>query len=326
MNFAWLKTILGIAAVLTSVSIARADEDASIQVKSVVEVDGSQPEITLSDLIVARGVTEEVLSALKSVRLADTPKAGESRSFTSAGLEDVFSPYLRKIEAIDGHKISLRIPTRVTVVRKSFKLKNEDVAEQIKSQLKPYCADCTFEISGLSLPMVPAAIPSGASWSIKLKPEMPKGSFSLPLEVVNEDGSKRTYWISGTLAVRRKVPVAARAIAIGERLMAEDFTLQIKDITFSNDVAASEQELASSIAARGLPAGEVIWRSSLRRELAVKNGDAVRVVAGEDGWQVMVDGIAQGGGYIGDLVKVKIPRTQKMISGVLSAKGVVEVH
>jgi flagella basal body P-ring formation protein FlgA len=40
----------------------------------------------------------------------------------------------------------------------------------------------------------------------------------------------------------------------------------------------------------------------------------------------MIDGVAQNSAYIGDTVKVKIPRTQKMISGLLTEKGIVEVR
>jgi flagella basal body P-ring formation protein FlgA len=301
-------------------------EEGVIQLKSVTEIDGTRPEITLGDLIVARGVSSVALESLRGVRLADTPNPGESRSFTAMGLEQLFRPYLRKIEDKSGEHISLRVPTRVTILRKSFRLKAEDVEAAIKIQLKPFCSDCTFEISSLSLPAIPPAIPFGATWSVKIRSEMPKGSFSLPLEVSNDDGSKRTYWITGTLAVQRTVPVAARAIQTGEHLRAEDFTMQAKDVTFSNDIAASEAELNASVASRQISAGQIVWRSALRREMAVKSGDVVRVMAGEDGWQVSIDGIAQTAGYIGDMIKVKIQRTQKLVSGILTEKGTVEVH
>ena len=324
-----LGTSLAVASVL-SAERARAsairEEEVVIQVKSVAEVDGKSPEIVLGDLIVARGVSRAALDTLKVIRLADTPNPGESRSFTAMGLEQIFRPHLRAIETQSGERISLRVPTRVTVVRKSFKLQIDDVGSHIKTQLKELCGDCEFEISGLQLPAVPASIPAGSTWSIKFRNELPKGSFSVPLEVSHEDGSKRTYWIAGVLAVHRKVPVASRSLQAGERVRPEDFNMKSKDITFANDIAANDAELAASVVARAIGAGQIIWRSGLRREVAVKTGDTVKVVAGSDGWQVMIDGIAQGSAYIGDFVKVKIQRTQKMISGLLTEKGVVEVR
>lgn len=305
---------------------AHAADEGLIQVKSIAEVDGKKPEITIGDLIVSRGVSEEALKELRHVRLADTPNPGESRSFTEAGLEQVFQPHLREIQNKTGEKISLKIPTRVKVVRKSFQLKSDDVAKNIKNQLSEICADCQFEISGLVLPSVPTTVPAGSTWTVRMRSELPKGNFSAPLEVNNEDGSKRTYWVSGSLVVNRKVPVASRTLQLGERLRPEDYNLQSRDITFANDLAAGDGDLATSIVARSVAAGQIIWRGNLKRDLAVKSGDVVKVVAGQDGWQITIDGIAQGSAYIGDLVKVKIPRTQKLISGLLTERGIVEVH
>lgn len=322
-----LMAMLSLLGVLLAMTFAEADEtEGVIHIRPVVEVDGKNADITLGDLIVANGVSQSVLEKLKDIRLADIPKPGESRSFTAMGIEQVFRPHLREIEEQKGERISLRVPARVTIVRKSFRLYEHEVAEYLKARLKELCSDCEFEITGLSLPVVPATIPSGSTWTVQMRGEIPKGSFSLPLIVNHEEGSKRTYWISGVLTVRRKVPVSSRALGAGERLHPEDFTLQVKDITFSNDVAASEQDLSSSVTARPIAAGQIIWRGSLRREVAVKMGDIVKVTTGKDGWQVSIDGVAQGSAYIGDTLKVKIPRTQKMVSGIVSEKGVVEVR
>lgn len=297
-----------------------------VQVRSAVEVDGKKSEITLGDLVVMHGLDADVLAAIQNVRLADTPKAGESRSFTAMGLEQVFRQHLRDLERERGEKLTLRIPTRVTVVRQSFHLRPEDIQAELKRQMAELCSDCVFEISNLSLPALPTTVTTGSSWTLKMRHEMPKGTFSLPIEVANDDGSKRSYWISGSVTISKNVPVAGRSLQVGERMQAQDFSIQMKDITFSTDVAASESDLATSVAARQIAAGQIVWRSSLRREMAVKNGDIVKVVAGQDGWQITIDGIAQGSAYIGDSVNVKIPRTQKLISGLLTEKGVVEVH
>ena len=305
---------------------AEADKAALIQVKSVVEVDGSRSDIVLGDVMVARAVSPDAMESLKEVRLADMPRPGESRSFSAVGLEQIFLPHLRAIEEKSGEKIGLRVPARVTIVRKSLRIRKEEVEAELKSQFKAICGDCDMQISALSLPAVPPTVTAGATWKVQTRPELPKGNFSLPLEVTYEDGTRRTYWISGNLAVRKMVPVAARAMMAGERLHAEDFTMQSKDITFASDVAAPQSEIAASVAARALAAGEIVWRSSLRREMAIRSGDAVKVMAGGEAWLVSIEGVAQSSGYIGDVVKVKIPRTQKTISGLLKEKGLVEVR
>ena len=320
-------------------AVASPLEGGVIQVKSVAEITPAkappgvaealqQPvdEITLGDLIVARGVSPEALEKLQRVRLADVPSPGESRSFTGLGLEQIFRPLLREIETKTGEKINLRVPARVIVMRKSFRLLPTDVDRELKKSLAELCRDCQFEITSLSLPVVPANISAGSTWSIHLKQEMPHGSFSVPLDVANEDGSRRTYWITGSVVITKKVPVASRSLNAGERVNDEDYTIESRDVTFASDVAPAPADFKTSLMSRAIAAGQVIWRSALRREMAVKNGDVVKVLAGADGWQISIDGIAQSAGYIGDTVNVKIPRTQKLVSGLLTEKGVVEVH
>ena len=302
------------------------DSEATVQVKSVVEIDGETPEITLGDLIVARGVSEKTLDTLRKIRLADTPAPGESRNFTDVGIEQVFRSHLASIEGAGAETINLRVPARVTVVRKSFRLRPMEVETALKQELSEICNDCSFEVTNLVLPAVQPTIGSGSKWQLRVRPELPKGNFSIPLEVANEDGTKRSYWITGSLVIRKNVPVASRGMSAGERLQAEDFTLQMKEVTFSTDVPPTREEIASSVLSRPISPGQILWRSGLRREMAVKSGDAVKVTAGSDEWQISIDGIAQTSGYIGDLVKVKIPRTQKMISGLLTERGIVEVR
>lgn len=318
---------LSLLVLFFAAAFAEADEsEGLIQVKPVVEIDHQKAEIMLGDLIATRGVSQATLGELNKIRLADAPNPGETRTFTAIGLEHVFRPHLQAIERKAGEKIGLRVPTRVTVMRKSFRLTEDQVISHMKEKFKEICGDCAFDISGLTLPAVPTTIPAGSTWVVRTRGDLPKGSFSLPLDVSYESGGKRTYWITGVLAVRREMPVATRALQMGERLLPEDFIIQPKDITFATDVAATGNELASSIVARPIAAGQVIWRSGLRKEMAVKMGDAVKVVAGQDGWQVTIDGVAQGSAYIGDTLRVKIPRTQKMISGFVSEKGIVEVR
>jgi flagella basal body P-ring formation protein FlgA len=302
------------------------EENPIIQVRSVVEVDSNHQQIVLGDLMITHGVSQKAINTLKDVRLADAPKGNESRAFTGLALEQLFKQNLRDIEVNSGEKISLRVPARVTVVRKSFRLLQEDVINALKSQFKEFCADCTFEISGLILPVIPTSIPSGATWRVSMKHALPKGNFSVPIEVTNEDMTKRSYWITGTLAVHRRVPVAARALTVGERLSPSDFQMLERDVTFATDTPVSEGELMKSLSKSPIAAGQIVWRHQLQRELAAKYGDVVKVFAGSESWEISIDGVLQSGGYIGDLVKVKIPRTQKLISGVLTESGKVEVR
>lgn len=304
--------------------------EATIQVKPVIEVDGTNSEITFGDLIVTRGIDEKLIQDLKETKLADTPKVGESRSFTALAVEEPLRPLLRRLEDRIGDRVTLRVPPRVTITRKAFKITNEMIETELKNQLKAVCEECRFDITNLRLPILASSVSQGTAWTLKMRPELPKGSFSIPLEVKNTDGSRRTFWVAGQVTVMKSVPVLARAVELGEKLRAEDFIQEMKDVTYATDVAPTAADLDSSVTARSMSAGQILWRNSLKREIAVKNGDIVKVITGGESdsatWQITIDGVAQAPGYIGDTVKVKITKTQKLVSGILKEKGLVEVR
>jgi flagella basal body P-ring formation protein FlgA len=303
------------------------DETASVvTVRPVVEIDDARTDVTLGDLVTSHGMSSTARDRLHGVRLADAPKPGESRTFTDMALTEIFKTQLDAIERETGEKFQLRIPSQVSVSKKRLRLDSDAIETALRKGLKDMCAECDFTITNLVVPAIGSVLGADTEWKIRLGTDLPRGSFSLPIDVTQAAGQKRSYWISGTLGVTRPVPVAARQIASGEKIQPEDIVMKKEDVTFSNDVPVTEADLGSSVAARQIGAGQIVWKASVRRELAVKFGDIVKVTAGNDDWQVMIDGVAQGSGYVGDLVRVKISRTQKMVSGLLRAKGMVEVQ
>lgn len=297
---------------------------ASIQVRGNVELE-MEREITVGDIADFNGFREDEVGELKSVRLGDAPTGTESRTFTSTGLSQVFRSYLPRLQGKREEKILLTIPARVVVKRKIFRLEAKDVEAEINKQMKSVCSVCEFEIRQLSLPVLGPLLSASTTWKLRMRPELPKGSFSAPLELEGPEG-RRTFWVSGLLNVYRSVPVAKRSIELGERIAINDFAFERKDVTYLTDSFPAEVEIGGAIAARAIAAESFIGRSMLRREQALKSGETVKVVAGSEAWQVTVEGIAQSGGFVGDTVRVRIPRTQKVISGLLREKGLIEVR
>lgn len=311
-------------ATLSFASGARAETRVSI--RPAVEIDGSQPEILLSDLVVASGLSRTAIEKFRTVRLSDAPKAGETRSFTRATLEGALQPELDTISSETGETFQLKLPSRVTVTKKKFRLGKEEIQAELLKQFKSQCAECEIQISNLSVPIIGPNFAPDTHWSIRSRPDLPRGSFSIPIEITQGSKPTQTYWLTGQVTIRKNVAVAAREIAIGERIQSQDLVQQMKDVTFATDVAVSEADLNAGVAARQIAAGQIVFRSSIRKELAIRSGDSVKVSAGSANWQITMDGVSQSSGYVGDIVRVKIPSTQKLVSGLLKEKGVVEVQ
>lgn len=313
-----IQTLLALTAIFLA-SLA-AEAAPQVLVKAHVEV-GEQEAVTLGDIADFEGFSTARVQQLKAIRLTDAPKTSEQRVFTSSGLAETFRNYINNEEG--GEKVQFEIPSRVVITRKSMKLNESSVKQAILDQLKGVCQSCEFRIDRLALPIT-TTISEGAKWSVRVRAELPRGTFSYPLEVQTDEGPQ-TFWVNGNLSILKKVLVAKRNIPLGQKISADDYATELRDITYLNDSAADPSDLTSNVAARGISAEQVIGRSFLKKENAFKYGDSVKVVTGNGSWQISIDGVAQQTAAVGDTAKVKIS-TQKMVSGTVIDKGVVEVR
>jgi flagella basal body P-ring formation protein FlgA len=326
---AFRNLILASALALVSATCLAAGSDAAretsrVAVKPVVEIELSKTDIMLSDIVASKGLSRTAMEKFRTIKVSDAPLAGDSREFTEAVIAESIKPDLEAVEKETGEHFDIKIPSRVTVTKRKPSLGAADLKQQLIIRFKGICSDCEFEITNLSAPTA-AKLPADATWNLRTRSELPKGSFSYPIEVMVGDVQTQTYWVSGQLMIRRPVPVAAREIMIGERMQANDIVTQIKDVTFTNDAPVSLAELSSGVAARQISAGQIVFSSSLRRELAIKMGDFVKVETKTSEWEITLDGVSQTSGYVGDQIKVKIPSTSKIVAGTLREKGIVEV-
>jgi flagella basal body P-ring formation protein FlgA len=301
----------------------------SIKIQSQIEVQSKAP-ILLGDIAEFDGFTSSDVAQLKSLAVTEAPAVGESRCLSGAQLTQTFRSRLKSFEVKAGERIALIVPPKLVILRKSFAVEQNQVESELRQRFKENCPSCEFEFVRLSLPIIHLPEHSTSSnwgWKLRVRPEMPRGTFTIPLEVSSDDSHfNQTYWVTGQVEIQKTVAVAKRNISLGEKLSEDDFSFEKKDITFITDSTPTEAELKKAFAARTLQAEQVIVRSALRKESDLKYGESVKVVSGNDRWQISIDGISQATAELGDTVKVKIPRTQKLVSGVLIAKGVVEVR
>lgn len=285
---------------------------------------GEQKFVLLKDVAELSGFDSTRLENLNALEIIETPERGANRRFSNIGFAQILRAKLQEIQ--DSNKIVLNIPSEVLILRKSTKLESSDVESELLFELKKQCLTCEYEISSLVLPILNEDLGPGSRWKIKIENQSPKGSFSIPLEVISQEGAKRLYWLTGHIIIRKLVPVAKRNINNGENIKDDDFNYEKKDITYLNDNIASLEDLKFSSAIHNIMPNQIIGSSVIRKQSLVRAGDTVKVFMGEDGWQVSIDGVAQQNAYKGDFVKVKIQRTQKIISGLATDKGMVEIR
>lgn len=314
---------------------AEASPDLVIAIRPSVDLDVrsdvSVPnELTLAEIVdpatIVSGARENVMRLLGTVTLTDRPKVGEERVFSQEGLEAIVPEATRRLQAA-GHSVQWKIPKRSRITRMG-RFDRERVVQDLKREFARFCLGCDADIKSVDWPKIFASNSDEEvrGWRLIMRSDRPRGSFAVPLELELSDGAKRMVMLSGRVEFTQEVPVATRAIQGGEKLAAKDFRRERRNVTFATDAVATNDDLMASEAARGLAVGETIWKRSVRREILLRYGDPVRVQVGGESWLIAADAIAQGSASVGDSVRVKIGRTQKLVSGILKEKGLVEVQ
>lgn len=289
----------------------------TIVIKSKAKVVGEK-HISLYSLVKTKTLSAVMKSKLKKVILSDAPQKGERRIFTSRAI----SQALRS--KIKDKSIKFVIPKHVIVENPVYTITQEAVKTKILETWKSMCAECEFTFTDFKLPKVSQHLKSN-SWQIQSSGNVPMGSFSELLKIKN-NSETINYWVTGHVKISKKVPVLKRTLFIGQSIQPEDIQYEVRDITFlKNRTVPKKDQIFGKRLRTGLRSNEIVWMDSLAREKALNRGDIVQVSQDEEEWSVSLNAIAQQDGFVGDIVKLLNPNTNKMISGKVIGKNKVSL-
>lgn len=302
--------------VLAQVSVADV-----IELKSSVVVEPNHS-LNLMDLVdkshpETKAIVAEIESKLNQTIIMHLQEAGERIELS---LHSVAGHLKLALDSKERQQYKFSIPRRIEVLVQSPELTEEYLAARLKREWQKSCKPCKVEIKDLRLP-----IGKFAQWEIDIPINVPKGSFNIPLTVKMKDGRESRYWVQGQVDILKEVPIAQRALYVGERVQAEDFKYQWRSITYANDGAPAKNLILGSQVRIPVSANQVIWSRHLAKEKALKRGDQVRVYSSGKLWELSLSAVAEKDAEIGDTVTLKNPRTNKRLIGLVVGKGEVEV-
>lgn len=274
--------------------------------------------LTLMDLVdskesAAIGEIEKKLSKTTILQVQDAgERVGLSLQSVAGHLKLALSPEERE-------RFKFSIPRRIEIHVEAPKLTEEYVTQRLIHEWQTLCEPCKIQILDLRLP-----IGKFAHWKLDIPKNIPKGSFNLAMDVKTTDGERR-YWVQGRLDVLKEVPVAQRALYVGERVQAEDFKYQWRSVTHATDGVPARNLIIGSQIKLPISADSVIWSRHLAKEKALRRGDQVRVYSSGRFWEMSLPAVAEGDAEVGDTVTLKNPKTNKKLVGLVVGKGEVEV-
>jgi flagella basal body P-ring formation protein FlgA len=311
MKWLWLTTLL-----ISEVAFA----DAFLRVRPHIVVEPNS-EVKLYQLVDGQDLSSELVSKMKSISLTKAPEYGEKQELANANLTSILRPLVQD-ERERGHHINLMIPKSVLIDTTKRNLDRDLVVTELMQAWQPLCSDCQLEVEALSLPRIDGI----RDWTLKLRSELPRGSFSIPVDLIRENGSLTSAWISGRLLTKRKVPVAKRVINMNERVSAQDFNWEYRDTSYAIDGVPALEEIAGKHLKQGLRLNEILWKSMLEREKAIRAGEIVQLKSSEGAWEVTVSMVAQQDAFIGDVINLKNPKTNNILMGQVTGRGEVELR
>lgn len=139
------------------------------------------------------------------------------------------------------------------------------------------------------------------------------------------EGANWTIYVPVEVRVFGAVQVAARPIARGRPIGAEDVRIDRIDLTRINGaVYAADESLEGTVATRQISAGEPLRRDLLRPPPILAAGDPVKVIIDGAGFAVSVDGKALAAAGLGQAVRVATA-AGRVVTGIAHAGHLVVV-
>ncbi len=297
---------------------ANAASPLRLDVRTFSKVDGTHA-VTLADVVDARKLPAALVKKMSKVVLADSPRLGEQRRFTSQMISEVVRAHFGR------QFVSVHIPNQVTVANRGGEIDGDAVKQDLLNAWKARCTDCRFIFRAFSLPAVPAELRS-QPYRLDVKSTLPRGAFSEKILIRKPSGDEGIFWVNGQIEVQKRVPVATRTLPQGLKLSEQDVRYEWRDVTYASDGVPDAKALFSQEVKMGIAANQIVWANSLTREKAVKRGEIVSVSTKEKAWQMTLQAVTEQDGFIGDTVNVRNLQTNKIISGEVIAPGEVVVR
>jgi len=134
-----------------------------------------------------------------------------------------------------------------------------------------------------------------------------------------------TIYVPVTIKVTGSYLVTARALPPGHVITAADTIATFGDLTqLPAGVAQDPAQVVGRSVSGSLAAGQPLRTDVLRAPVVIQQGQAVKLVARGQGFEVTADGKALSQGTLGQVVQVRAPSGQT-VSGIARSGGVVEI-
>lgn len=191
------------------------------------------------------------------------------------------------------------------------------LAEAMRAELEESLPD---NLEAVEVRTPPQPLAKGARVTLRFGGEPKTGWSTFGLEIKDKKG-KHTVWATARIVEKRNVLVVKRAIAAGDKIGASDLAIERRGAVSD---AMTMLPSGPIVAAHAIAPGTVLAKEDLMLPTATR-GTSVQVVVRRSGVTIATAGVLEQRAMVGDRALVRVHSTQRVVSGVLSDTGTVEL-
>lgn len=317
-----MKFILGLSHSIFILLFFVAPVSATLTVTFAQQATVTGDKIMLGD-IARISPTEESGQTLSQLNIANAPAPGKSKTLQTPS---VITSLRNNPHASDVHWAGTR---EVVVHRQAIKITDDQLYQIIAEFLaenKEKIPSGDIRFTSMRAPSE-LFLPFGKlSW--RVTPSRPNiidsSSFSVFFKVDGKPANNCT--VRGRIEVLTDIAVAAETIRKGTVIKAEQITMKRKNIVTADHPVYKPKNVIGMQAARTIGAGKVVEQNHITVPPVIEAGDLVKVIAGKGQLRISTKGVARSPGIIGDTIRVKNMRSNKLIYARVEGPGMVSVE
>ncbi len=142
-----------------------------------------------------------------------------------------------------------------------------------------------------------------------------------------EDDQPWSLYVPVTVKIYKEVAVLKKPVERNRPLNMEDIVFEKTDVNrLSSSYFTEAAELKGKILTQNLPGGTILTQHLVKSPMAIKRGQLVTLIARNDVIEVRAEGKALSRGAVGERIRVKNLKTDRIIEGVIVNNHLINVN
>lgn len=259
---------------------------------------------------------------LTRIDLGKSPRAGRMKQLSGERITAAINAM-----GLNDYDINIQTPKRVFIKRAGQELDPAYVEKGLRQFLAKFLPKEQFKLNAFRVRGI-EPYPQG-DLSLVFDPRYTPPSndrLSIHAEVWVDGVKQDRLTVTGRLSQMKPVVVSATRLERGHTITPTDVTLQETDVFGRHkDLITSVDRVIGMMVTRNINKGECITQKEFKQAPAIEKGAVIKIVAKKNRLSIITLGISKEDGYPGQPVTVQNLTSGKLVRGLVTSDGTVEV-